>query len=280
LAATAVVLGLRQRVLRARPVRWVLATSLGMLSGGLIWAGLGDVTRIFFDTFLGPCVGASVGALAGLGAASSWAILHVELAWPDGVARAWAEADAHLTGDEREPALRALHAYARIKEGLGSSRTPDRARLRGVVEVVTRQILALALRCRTQAEALAAVDVSAARLKAAGLSAAALKSSDEAARADLVRAARAIVTRDLRLRDLAALNERVRARLELHVASLEGTALSVTLQQASAAVDEAAAFEPLVGRLREAGDDLHAQAQALNELHLTETTGARVSTGS
>ena len=64
---------------------------------------------------------------------------------------------------------------------------------------------------------------------------------------------------------LAGAATRVRARLELQVAMLEGTALAVAARQASAAVDQADALAPLADRLHEVGSDLHEQTQALAE---------------
>ena len=52
---------------------------------------------------------------------------------------------------------------------------------------------------------------------------------------------------------LAGTATRVRARLELQVAMLEGTALAVAARQASAVVDQADALAPLADRLNEVG---------------------------
>ena len=57
------------------------------------------------------------------------------------------------------------------------------------------------------------------------LTAAAEASADEGARADLTRAARAVVALDERAQALSGAATRVRARLELQVAMLEETAL-------------------------------------------------------
>src|SRR4030095_2775098 len=85
----------------------------------------------------------------------------------------------------------------------------------------------------------------------------------EAARADLSRAARAVVALDERAQALSGAATRVRARLELQVAMLEETALAVAARHASEAGDKADALEPLADRPHEAGCDLHDQAEAL-----------------
>ena len=122
------------------------------------------------------------------------------------------------------------------------------------------------MRCRGLRRELARLDLDAVRRRGAALAAAAAETSDEAARADLTRAARAVVALDERAQALAGAAARVRARLELQVAMLEATALAVAARQASAAVDHADALAPLADRLHEAGCDLHDQAQALAEV--------------
>ena len=130
---------------------------------------------------------------------------------------------------------------------------------------MTLQVLDLATRCRSLRVELDGIDIAAVRRRAETLVAAAEASGDEAARADLARAARAVLALDERTRALAAAAERVRARLELQVATLEATALAVSAGQASATIDRADAFAPLADRLDEAGGDLHLQSQSLAE---------------
>jgi hypothetical protein len=134
-----------------------------------------------------------------------------------------------------------------------------------MAEDVTREVLALSVRCRKLRGELERVDVGAVRARAAQLTAAAADTADEAARTDLIRAARAVVALDERAQALSGAATRVRARLELQVAMLEETALAVAARQASEAVDQADALAPLADRLHEAGCDLHDQAEALAE---------------
>jgi len=156
-------------------------------------------------------------------------------------------------------------AHDRIVDGLGGDGGPDGRRLARLAEEVTREVLALAVRCRKLRGELERIDVVAVRERAGALNAAAADAGDEAAREDFTRAARAVVALDERAQALSGAATRVRARLELQVAMLEETALAVAARQASAAVDQADALAPLADRLHEAGCDLHDQAQALAE---------------
>ena len=126
----------------------------------------------------------------------------------------------------------------------------------------------MAVRCRKLRAELERIDVGAVRERAGVLTAAAAGTADEAARADLTRAARAVVALDERAQALSGAATRVRARLELQVAMLEETALAVAARQATAAVDHADALAPLADRLHEAGCDLHDQAEALAEANV------------
>jgi hypothetical protein len=241
----------------------VATSALGALLSGATWrafAGAGDV----------PAAGDAllIGLLAGFAASSALVIAHVERIAERPLARALAEARATLggpDGEERALAERAALAHDRIAAGLGGDRGSDGRRLAGLAEDVTREVLALAVRCRKLRGELERIDVGAVRARAVTLTAAASESGDEAARADLTRAARAVVALDERAQALSGAATRVRARLELQVAMLEETALAVAARQASAAVDQADALAPLADRLHEAGCDLHDQAQALAE---------------
>ncbi|HJX51529.1 MAG TPA: hypothetical protein VJ801_02075, partial [Polyangia bacterium] len=65
---------------------------------------------------------------------------------------------------------------------------------------------------------------------------------------------------------LTTASERIEARLELQVILLEGTALAVALRRASEETGPAAMLAPLAERLRDAGIELQAEAQALTDL--------------
>jgi len=207
----------------------------------------------------------AAGALAGLAATPALAAAYVERVVPRPVERALAEARATLAGDERALAERAAAAHARIAAGLGGDAGTESRRLGRLAQEVALQVLGLARRCRTLRGEVERIDLPAVRRRASALADAASGSRDEAARADLTRAARAVVALDERAQALAGAAARVRARLELQVAMLEETALAVTARQASAAAGEADAFAPLADRLHDAGRDLAAEAQALAE---------------
>jgi hypothetical protein len=248
---------------RRRHLITVLTSALGAVLAGATWrafAGGGELPAA------GDALG--IGLLAGLAASSALAIAHVERVTDRPLARALAAARAVLAGaggEERGLAERAAIAHDRIVDGLGGEGGADGRRLARLAEDVTRAVLALAVRCRKLRAELERIDVGAVRERAGQLTAAAESSGDEAARADLTRAARAVVALDERAQALSGAATRVRARLELQVAMLEETALAVAARQASAAVDQADALAPLADRLHEAGRDLHDQAAALAE---------------
>ncbi|HEY7375884.1 MAG TPA: hypothetical protein VIF57_27240 [Polyangia bacterium] len=247
----------------------VLTSALGAVLAGATWrafTGGGDV----------PAAGDAllIGLLAGFAASSALVIAHVEHLAEPPLARALVEARATLggpRGEERALAERAAIAHDRIVDGLGGQGDeagPDGRRLAQLAEQVTREVLALAVRCRKLRGELERIDVAAVRARAGELALAAEGAVDEAARADLTRAARAVVALDERAQALSGAATRVRARLELQVAMLEETALAVAARDASAAVDRADALAPLADRLHEAGCDLHVEAQALAEASL------------
>ena len=244
----------------------VLTSALGAVLAGATWRALtGGVDPLAAGHAL------LVGLLAGLAASSALVIAHVERIAERPLARVLVEARATLGApgvEERALAERAAIAHDRIVDGLGGEGGPDGRRLARLAEDVTREVLAMAVRCRKLRAELERIDVGAVRERAGVLTAAAESSADEAARADLTRAARAVVALDERAQALSGAATRVRARLELQVAMLEETALAVAARQASAAVDHADALAPLADRLHEAGCDLHDQADALAEAHV------------
>ena len=241
----------------------VMTSALGAVVAGATW-------RAFAGDLAAPAAGDALlsGLLAGLAASSALVIAHVQRVAEAPLARALVEARAVLGGSAAEEsglAERAAIAHDRIVSGLGGAGGADGRRLARMAEDVTREVLTLAVRCRKLRSELERVDVGAVRARAGQLSAAAADSADEAARADLSRAARAVVALDERAQALSGAATRVRARLELQVAMLEETALAVAARQASEAVDQADALAPLADRLHEAGCDLHDQAEALAE---------------
>jgi hypothetical protein len=246
-----------------RHVVTVMTSALGAVLAGATWQALagGGVVPAAGDALL-------VGLLAGLASSSALTIAHIERVPDRPLARELMEARATLGGpaaEERTLAERAATAHERIVDGLGGDGGADGRRLARLAEQVTREVLALAVRCRKLRGELERIDVAAVRERAGALTTAAADTGDEAAREDLTRAARAVVALDERAQALSGAATRVRARLELQVAMLEETALAVAARQASAAVDQADAFAPLADRLHEAGCDLHDQAQALAE---------------
>jgi hypothetical protein len=241
----------------------VATSALGAVLAGATWHALvgGGIAAAAGDALL-------VGLLFGLAASSALTVAHIERIPDRPLARELVEARVTLGGPavvERVLAERAAIAHDRIVDGLGGEGGPDGRRLARLAEEVTREVLALAVRCRKLRGELERIDVVAVRERAGALNAAAADAGDEAAREDLSRAARAVVALDERAQALSGAATRVRARLELQVAMLEETALAVAARQASAAVDQADALAPLADRLHEAGCDLHDQAQALAE---------------
>jgi len=244
----------------------VATGALGAVLAGATWRALAGAieTLAAGDALL-------VGLLAGLAASSALVLAHLERVADRPLGRALVDARAALgspAAEERTLAERAAVAHDRIVDGLGgpgANAGPDGRRLARLAEQVTREVLALAVRCRKLRVELERIDVGAVRERAGALTAAAEASADEAARTDLTRAARAVVALDERAQALSGAATRVRARLELQVAMLEETALAVAARQASEAVDQADALAPLADRLHEAGCDLHDQAQALAE---------------
>ena len=244
----------------------VATSALGAVLAGATWHAMvgSGIAAAAGDALL-------VGLLSGLAASSALTVAHIERIPDRPLARELVEARATLGGpavQERALAERAAIAHDRIVDGLGEGGGPDGRRLGRLAEEVTREVLALAVRCRKLRGELERVDVVAVRERAGALTAAAAEAGDEAAREDLTRAARAVVALDERAQALSGAATRVRARLELQVAMLEETALAVAARQASAAVDQADALAPLADRLHEAGCDLHDQAQALAEASL------------
>ena len=248
---------------RRRHLVTMATAAVGALLAGATWSAFaGRIDAMTAGDAL------LVGLLAGLAATSALVIAHVERIPEAPLARALVDARATLGGpavEERGLAERAALAHDRIVDGLGGEGGPEGRRLARLAQQVTREVLALAVRCRKLRGELERIDVGTVRERAGQLTAAAADSADEAARADLSRAARAVVALDERAQALSGAATRVRARLELQVAMLEETALAVAARQASEAVDHADALAPLADRLHEAGCDLHAQAEALAE---------------
>jgi hypothetical protein len=240
-------------------------------------AGAAALAALTWRALVGPGLDPSAGAalaaglLSGLAATPALALAHVEWMGRRRVARALAEARAGLAGDERTLAERAAAAHDRIAATLGAGADltaglgADSRQLRRLTEDVTLQVLALAHRCGRLRGEVERIDFPAVRRRASALADEAAGSVDDAARADLTRAARAVIALDQRAQTLAGAAARVRARLELQVALLEDTALAVATRQASNVVGEADALAPLAERLHEAGRDLHDQAAALAE---------------
>jgi hypothetical protein len=259
--------GLAGRSAHLPPRRSLLLVAVAAVAGaalaGTTWHGLASPTATL-------AVGEAllVGCLSGLAASLALALVHVERVRARPLVGALSRARASLSGDELALAERAVAAHDRIAGDLGSGTDADGRRLAHMAEDVTLKVLGLATRCRSLRWELERIDVDAVRRRAQMLADAAADTGDEGARADLTRASRAVVALDERVSALAGATTRVRARLELQVAMLEGTALAVAARQATAVVGEADALAPLADRLHEVGTDLHDQAQALAEASL------------
>jgi hypothetical protein len=200
-----------------------------------------------------------VGLLAGLAASSALVIAHVERVADRPLARVLVEARATLGApgvEERALAERAAIAHDRIVDGLGGEGSPDGRRLARLARDVTREVLAMAVRCRKLRAELERIDVGAVRERAGHLDGRRRGQRRRGRARRFDPCARAVVALDERAQALSGAATRVRARLELQVAMLEETALAVAARQASAAVDHADALAPLADRLHEAGCDL------------------------
>jgi hypothetical protein len=259
----ALLVGQAERQAARRKLITVVTAALGAMLAGSTWHALagGADTMAAGDALL-------VGLLSGLAASSALTIAHLERVVVRRLAWQLVEARIILGGpavEERALADRAAIAHDRIVSGLGGDGGPEGRRLAQLAEQVTREVLALAVRCRRLRDELERIDVGEVRARAGALAAAAEGSGDEAARNDLTRAARAVVALDERAQALSGAATRVRARLELQVAMLEETALAVAARQASEAVGQADALAPLADRLHEAGCEVHEQAAALAE---------------
>jgi len=206
------------------------------------------------------------GLFAAVATTPALAAAGLRVIWPGPVERALAKARAALGDEEWALAQRAAVAHDRIANGLATDATAEGRRLRRLAGNVTLQVLALAQRGRQMHGEVERVDLPAVRRRANMLAERAAGSVDEAVRADLARAARSAIALDQRARALAEVAERMQARLEREVATLEETALAVAARQASAAVGQAAGLAPMAERLLDAGRELQEQAQALVEL--------------
>ena len=269
-----VISGLAQRAARARGAPWVSPRRAVWWAGAAALAGaaLAAATWRALELDLASMTISAavvVGLMGGTTATLALVATHLERINQAPLGAALARARASLTGDERALAERAATAHRRIAEGIGAPPDAEGHRLARLAEQVTRQVLELATRCCDLRGELATTDLPAVRARAIHLADAADHSTDEAARADLLRAARAVVQLNERAQALAAAAARARARLELQVALLEGTALAIAARQANLVADGAqAALGPLADKLHEAGTDLHTQALALAETHL------------
>jgi len=259
--------GLAGRSAHLPPRRSLLLVAVAAVAGaalaGTTWHGLASPTATL-------AVGEAllVGLLSGLAASLGLALVHIERVAARPLVGALSRARASLSGDELALAERAVAAHDRIASDLGGAADADGRRLAHMAEDVTLKVIGLATRCRSLRWELERIDVDAVRRRAETLADAAADTGDAGARADLTRAARAVIAIDDRVQVLAATATRVRARLELQVAMLEGTALAVAARQANAVVDQADALAPLADRLHEVGSDLHEQTQALAEANL------------
>jgi hypothetical protein len=236
-----------QRAVLAMPA--VLASGLAAICF-LPWAALSSGAML--------AVGPFFGLLTSLGLLPSHLVRHV----PDRVERAFAA----LGGDrERALALRAETAFRRLGTRLRQVPGAESRRLLQLAEAGTLEACALAQHCHELAAEMAALGPTSPQERQDRLRARLAGTSDPEARRSLLAACAEAREIDARATALAAAAERFEARLELQVTLLEGTALAVALRRASEEAGEAV-LAPLCQRLREAGIELQAEAQALSEL--------------
>ena len=163
-------------------------------------------------------------------------------------------------------AERARISFRRLAAGLRRSPGAESLRLLQLAEAGTLQACALALRCRELRSEIAAMGRDVLDERRTRLATRLDATNDPEARRSL-RAA-FVETREMgdRVGALATASERIEARLELQVILLEGTALAVALRRATEEAGAAAMLAPLAERLRDAGIEMQAEAQALTDL--------------
>jgi hypothetical protein len=213
---------------------------------------------------------ATAGALFGLVAGLGLLPAQLGRVERDRVTAALAAARARLAGDrpateEWTLVQRAAAAHQRTASGVAGDPSPTARELRDGAAALTLQVIDLAGRCRDLRQELSALDAAELASRGSALEGAAGATEDPAARDDFVRAARATVQLGERLRALRGAHDRLRARLSLQVSILESTALALSTRRASSIAQEAASLGPLLERVREAGTDLEAEAQAFAE---------------
>ena len=268
-----VLAGLARRAAMARRAPSLARRRAGLWAAGaaLVGAALAAATWRALELDLSSMTLSAavvVGLIGGTTACLALVGPHLERIAETALDAAVTQVRGSLSGDERALAERAVIAHGRIIEGIGAAAAVEARRLARLAEEVTRQVLELATRCRSLRGELEAIDLPAIRGRADGLADAAERATDAAARADLTRAAGAVVALNERAQALAAAGARARARLELQVALLEGTALAIATRQASLIADGAETLGPLADQLHEAGTDLHTQTLALAEAGL------------
>ena len=207
-----------------------------------------------------------VGPLYGLVTSLGLFPAHLVRPVPDRIDLAVAALAEDAGSATHDLAERARTSFRRLAAGLRRSPGAESLRLLQLAETGTQQACALALRCREMRTEIAAMGRTVLDERRAHLATRLDATNDPDARRSL-RAAFA-ETREIgdRVGALTTASERIEARLELQVILLEGTALAVALRRASEETGPAAMLAPLAERLRDAGIELQAEAQALTDL--------------
>jgi hypothetical protein len=207
-------------------------------------------------------VGPLYGLVTGLGLLPAHLVRHL----PDRIELALAAIGDGADAATRALAGRAQAAFRRLEAWLRHNPGAESRRLVQLAEAGSLQACALAQRCRELRAETAVMGQSVLAERHVHLESRLAATSDPAARRSLLAACAEAREIDARASALATAGERIEARLELQVTLLEGTALAVALRRASEEVGEEALLAPLSERLRDAGIELQAEAQALTEL--------------
>jgi hypothetical protein len=244
---------------RSRGLRALLAVPAVLACGlaaacFLPWAALSSGAMLAAGPFFG--------LVSSLGLLPAHLVRYV----PDRIELAFAALRGGSEDAARALAMRAQAAFRRLEARLRHTPGAESRRLVQLAEAGALQACALAQHGHELAAEILAVGPTGPEERQARLRTRLAATNDSDARRSLLAACAEAREIDARASALATAAERIEARLELQVTLLEGTALAVALRRASEEAGEAELLAPLCQRLREAGIELQAEAQALTEL--------------
>ena len=244
----------RSRGLRALLAMPALLTCALAAACFLPWARLSPSATL--------AAGPLYGLVTSLGLLPAYLVRHV----PDRIELALATLSDGADSPSQALAERAQAAFRRLEAWLQRNPGVESRCLLELAEAGTLQACALAHRCRELRAEMAVMGQTVLAERKVHLQTRLAATSDPDARRSLLAACAESREIDARASALTTADERIEARLELQVTLLEGTALAIALRHASEEAGEAALLAPLSDRLRNAGIELQAEAQALTEL--------------